>query len=439
MAQFGFENILGVVETTAVTRPVGRIIGLEDGRLIVRGLSRDAAMGDLVRIQTADGIARGEVLRITDTAVTVLPDVPLDGLGIGMRVGLLGAAMLAPDDTWIGRVIDPYGEPLDDKPILPGRTPRRLTGKPLNPTQRRGLGPRLETGMCVFNTLLPIVRGQRIGLFAGSGVGKSTILSMLAQRITTDVVVIGMIGERGREVREFVEKVLGPEGMKRTVIVAATSDRSPALRRRCALAAMTVAEHFRDAGKQVLLLADSITRLADAHREIAVTGGEAASLRGYPATTASMITTLCERAGPGLADMGDITAIFTVLVAGSDMDEPVADILRGVLDGHVVLDRRIAERGRFPAVDVLRSVSRALPDAATPAENTLLVEARRLLGAYEQAELMIQSGLYAPGSDPTIDAAIVAWPKLEKFVATREGDGIQNSFDELATCCREAK
>jgi len=438
MAQVGFENLLSVVETTEVSRPIGRIVALEDGRLLVAGLSLHAAMGDLVRIQTPTGRARGEVVRLDGERMTVLPDVPLEGLSIGLRVGLLGAALLAPDDSWIGRVIDPYGDPLDGKAILPGVAPRRLTGRPLNPTQRRPLGARLETGLCVFNTLLPLVRGQRIGLFAGSGVGKSTIMAMLAQRITADVVVIAMIGERGREVREFVERVLGPQGMARTVIVAATSDRSAALRRRCAQAAMTVAEHFRDQGKNVLLLADSITRLADAHREIAVSGGEAANLRGYPPSTASMITTLCERAGPGEAGMGDITAIFTVLVAGSDMEEPVADILRGVLDGHVVLDRRIAERGRFPAIDVLRSVSRALPLAASEAENALIAEARRLLGAYERAELMIQSGLYAAGSDPAIDAAIVAWPKLDQFIALRETENTVHSFAALANCLSPA-
>lgn len=434
MAHVGFENLQTVVETAAVSRPVGRIVMLEDGRLGVAGLSRHAAMGDMVRIAAPDGAARGEVVRLDDAQITVLADVPLDGLSLGARVALLGPATLAPDDSWIGRVIDPYGDPLDTRPLLPGPRHRRLSGQPLNPSCRRALGGRLDTGLCVFNTLLPIVRGQRLGLFAGSGVGKSTILAMLAQRLDADVVVIGMVGERGREVREFVERVLGPSGMARSVVVAAPSDRSAALRRRCALAAMTVAEHFRDTGRQVLLLLDSITRLADAHREIAVSGGEAASLRGHPPTTASMITSLCERAGPGAEGMGDITAIFTVLVAGSDMDEPVADILRGVLDGHVVLDRRIAERGRFPAIDVLRSVSRALPGAASEQENALIAEARHLLGTYERAELMIQAGLYAAGSDAAIDAAIAAWPHLDRFVSLRETDGIAASFARLAAC-----
>ena len=432
MAGIGFENVLSVVETTVLSRPLGRIVAIEDGRIIVRGLSANAAMGDLVRINGIDGPIRGEVLRLDGDRMTVLPDATPEGLRLGTAVALLGAAMLSPDDSWIGRVIDPYGEPLDDLPILPGPTARRLSARPLNPTRRRGLGARLNTGLRVFNTLLPLVRGQRIGLFAGSGVGKSTILALLAQNLTADVVVIAMIGERGREVREFIDRVLGPQGMARSVIVAATSDRSAALRRRCAYAAITVAEHFRDQGKNVLLLADSITRLADAHREIALAGGEEGSMRGFPPTTSSVITTLCERTGPGMGEMGDITAVFTVLVAGSDMDEPVADILRGVLDGHIVLDRRIAERGRYPAVDVLRSVSRALPVAASDEENSLLGEARRLLGAYERAELMIQSGLYAAGSDPQIDTAIKVWPQLDAFVTERENDGITASFRRLA-------
>ncbi len=224
----------------------------------------------------------------------------------------------------------------------------------------------------VLNTLLPIVAGQRLGLFAGSGVGKSRLLGQLARNMEADVVVVALIGERGREVNEFVTRVLGGEGMRCAVVVAATSDQSALTRRRCAWAAMSVAEHFRDTGRNVLLLADSVTRFAEAHREIAVAAGEAPALRGYPPSVAPLITALCERAGPGAAGQGHITAVFSVLVAGSDMEEPVADILRGVLDGHVVLSRDIAERGRFPAIDVGRSVSRSLPDAATAAENTLL-------------------------------------------------------------------
>ena len=286
--------------------------------------------------------------------------------------------------------------------------------------------------------MLPVVRGQRVGLFAGSGVGKSRLLAHLARHMQADVVVIALIGERGREVNEFVQNVLGRDGMRRAVVVAATSDQSALTRRRCGWAAMAVAEHFRDAGRNVLLLADSVTRFAEAHREIAVASGEAPALRGYPPSVTPLITALCERAGPGGEGQGDITAIFSVLVAGSDMDEPVADILRGVLDGHIVLSREIAERGRYPAIDVARSVSRSLPDAASDSENTLIAQTRRLLGAYEQSEVMIRAGLYSEGTDPILDQAVRVWPDLDAFFARPDREGTAGSFDRLALILRRA-
>lgn len=438
MTLVGFDNVMAAVRAAPISRPSGRVTGLSGRRVAVEGLSRVAALGDLVRLGArADGVF-GEVVEITRDCLFVLPDGGGEGLRIGLPAVHLGPARISPDASWIGRVVDPYGAPLDGRPLLPGTAPRALRAEPPEPVARRPMGERIETGLSVFNTLLPLVRGQRVGLFAGSGVGKSTLLATLAQNVTADVVVIAMVGERGREVREFVDRVLGPEGMARSVIVAATSDRSAALRRRCASAAMSVAEHFRDEGLHVLLLTDSITRFADAHREIALAGGEAPSMRGHPPSMAAEITALAERAGPGGADQGDITAIFTVLVAGSNMEEPVADVLRGTLDGHIVLDREIAERGRFPAIDLLRSVSRALPYAASDKENTLIGEARRLLGAYEASEMMIRAGLYAAGSDATTDAAIAAWPKLDAFIARREPKGITKSFVELAKCLAKA-
>jgi len=300
-------------------------------------------------------------------------------------------------------------------------------------TTRRAMGARLPTGLAVFDTLLPIARGQRLGLFAGSGVGKSTLLSQLARRVAADVIVIGLIGERGREVRDFVEDTLGAKGLERSVVVAATSDRSALVRQRAAWTAMSVAEFFRDQGAHVLLLADSVTRFAQAHREVAVASGEPAALNGYPASMAQAIMSLCERAGPGATGQGDITAILSVLVAGSDMEEPVADTLRGVLDGHVVLNREIAERGRFPAVDLLRSVSRSLPRAASADENRLIATARRHLGVHDRAELMLQAGLYTGGSDPAIDAALRVWPALDGFLS-QESSGPEAAFAALADC-----
>ena len=422
--------------TAAITRlrpthPVGRVSGASGGMVTVSGLQHLARLGHRAKIIEADRVLLAEVIRIQGDTIYLLPEGPADGICVGDRVQLDPPVTFAPDHSWIGRVIDPDGTPLDGRPLLPGLTPRSLYTNPPAPHARRAMGARLDTGFAVFNTLLPLARGQRIGLFAGSGVGKSTLLADLARMVQADVIVIGLVGERGRELRHFVEEVLGPEGMKRSVVVAATSDRAPQVRRRAAQAATAAAEYFRDAGAQVLLLIDSVTRFAEAHRELAVAGGEPAALRGFPASTGPAIAALCERAGPGSGDAGDITAIYSVLVAGSDMDEPVADMLRGVLDGHVVLDRNIAERGRFPAVDLLRSVSRCLPGVASPPENALIAEARGLLGTYDRVELMIQSGLYTLGSDPGIDAAILTYPGLEKFLAQRDPQGASASFAAL--------
>nr|WP_223634940.1 FliI/YscN family ATPase [Rhodobacter sp. TJ_12] len=421
-----------IAEVGAV-HPVGRVFEVGQGTIEVSGLTARATLGDRAQIHARSG-ARfdAEVIALRRGAVTLLADGAVEGVAIGDRVEVLGQAGIAPDNSWVGRIVDPFGRPLDGRPLLRGPEDRNVRAAPPAAATRGRLGDRVETGLDVFNTLLPLVRGQRIGLFAGSGVGKSSLLAKFAKGVEADVVVIALIGERGRELREFVEKTMGPEGMARAVIVAATSDQSPLVRRRCGWAAMTVAEHFRDQGKHVLFLADSVTRFAEAHREVALAGGEPASLRGYPPSTAHQIMSLAERSGPGPEGTGDITAVFSVLVAGSDMEEPVADILRGTLDGHVVLDRAIAERGRFPAIDLLRSVSRSLPDAATPPENALIGKARKLLGAYDRAEMMIQAGLYTAGSDPMIDAAIRVWPALDGFIAQDAPDHTSASFARLA-------
>lgn len=430
MQSLGFEALIAELQDCEPVKAVGRVSSVAGDGVRIEGLSEIAALGDLIALPDA----MAEVVHLTDRDVLVTPDGSSQGLQIGDMATLVGKDGLAPDQSWLGRVVDPYGKALDGGPILRG--PRRypLRGAPINPTDRRGLGARMETGMKVFNTLLPLVKGQRIGLFAGSGIGKSTLLARFAHGVEADVVVVALIGERGREVRDFVERILGSEGMQRAVVVAATSDTSAMVRRRAAWAAMAVAEYFRDEGQQVLLLADSVTRFADAHREIATAAGEPPALRGYPPSTTQLITQLCERAGPGAGYVGDITAVFSVLVAGSDMEEPISDVLRGVLDGHIVLDRKIAERGRFPAIDVLRSVSRSLPEAADASENDLITRARRILGAYDRSEMMIQAGLYSAGSDPEIDAAIKAFPKLDTFIAMREEADLAASFKALAKC-----
>lgn len=427
-----FDSLLAEISHLRPVRHYGQVGTMQAATLLVHGLSKRARLGDRVQIEDAQGrVIGGEILALSRDGAEVLPEEATEGLAIGDRVEHVGRNTIAPDDSWIGRVIDPYGEPLDGRPLARGTLPRGLRAAPPAPARRKRLGGRLGTGLDAFNTLLPLVRGQRIGLFAGSGVGKTMLLGQLARGIEADVVVLALVGERGRELRDFVEDVLGPEGLARAVVVSATSDMSPLARRRSALTAMAVAEHFRDAGQHVLLLCDSVTRFAEAHREIALAAGEAPSLRGFPPSTAHQIMSLAERAGPGEPGQGDITAVFTVLVAGSDMDEPVADILRGVLDGHVVLERAIAERGRFPAVDLMRSVSRSLPVAASPGENALIAEARRLIGAWERAEMMVQAGLYAQGSDPLTDRAIRLFPKLDAFLAGQNARSNTDSFARL--------
>lgn len=431
--QTGFDALLTEVRDIKRGYPIGRVTGVANGAVTVGGLAEIAALGDSVEVLTSRGAGfEGEIIEVGRDAVRVLCDEPLDGISVGDAVRHLGVKMISPDESWIGRVIDPSGKPIDGGAAMHSGEPRTLVGAPPPAASRKPLGERLETGMTVFNTVLPIVRGQRVGIFAGSGVGKSTLLAKLATGVTADVIVIALIGERGREVREFAEETLGVEGMKRAIVVAATSDQSPLIRRRCAFTAMAVAEHFRDQGAHVLLLADSITRFGEAHREVALASGESASLRGYPPSMSHMIMSLCERAGPGRRDSGDITAVFTVLVAGSDMDEPLADILRGVMDGHIVMDREIAERGRYPAIDLLRSVSRSLPGAATSEENELILSARRILGAYSRSELAIQAGLYVRGSDPDVDEAIIRWPNLDGFMAEDEARDTRQSFRRLA-------
>jgi flagellum-specific ATP synthase len=435
MGRAVFETLSNAIAAIPAVRAAGRVAQVAAGTLVVEGLSGRAALGDRVDLPARAGVAGpagGEVIGIGRDSVVILPDQGTEGAAIGDLAIHAGPTTLAPDDGWIGRIVDPLGRPLDGRPLLPGPVARPLRAAPPPAAARRALGARLDTGLCAFDTLLPLVRGQRIGLFAGSGVGKSSLLGTLARGVAADVVVLALIGERGREVRHFVDAVLGPAGMARSVVVSATADESPLSRRRAALAAMTVAEHFRDAGAHVLFLADSVTRFAEAHREVALASGEAGTMRGFPPSIVQAIGALAERAGPGAGAQGDITAVFSVLVAGSDMDEPVADIVRGILDGHVVLDRRIAERGRFPAVDLLRSVSRSLPGAASADENRLIAEARRLAGAWDRAEAMIQAGLYAAGSDPATDAAIRCRDALEAFLAGVEPGGADASFARLA-------
>jgi flagellum-specific ATP synthase len=312
-----------------------------------------------------------------------------------------------------------------------------MRSPPPEATARARLGPRLDLGVRALNCFVTCRQGQRLGLFSGSGIGKSSLLAMLARHTVCDVTVLALVGERGREVREFLEDDLGPDGLAHSVVVVATSDSPPLLRREAGYAAVTIAEHFRDQGKSVLLLMDSVTRFCLALREIGLSAGEPPATRGYPPSVFAELPRLLERAGPGHEGLnslpGSITALFTVLVEGDDHNEPVADAVRGFLDGHVILDRRIAEGGRYPAIDVLRSLSRAVPGCNTPDENALARRARALLALYGDMADMVRLGAYRAGSDPAVDEAVGLAPRIEAMLnqARDERTGIDDCFGLL--------
>jgi len=342
---------------------------------------------------------------------------PLEGIGLGCRVVITAHdPVIFPDASWLGRVINAMGEPIDGKgPLGAGPESYPLRASPPPAHSRQAVGAKLNLGVRAINSFITCCRGQRMGIFAGSGVGKSVLLSMLAKNTDSDVSVIGLIGERGREVREFIEENLGPEGLKNSVIVVATSDESALMRRQAAYMTLAVAEYFRDQDKDVLCLMDSVTRFAMAQREIGLSGGEPPTSKGYTPTVFSELPKLLERAGPGKS-RGSITGLFTVLVEGDDHNEPVADAVRAILDGHIVLERAIAERGRYPAINVLRSVSRTMPKCNVPEETALISRSRKLLAVYEDMAEMVRLGAYRPGADAEVDEAVRRFPLLDQFL-----------------------
>ncbi|MFN2306137.1 MAG: flagellar protein export ATPase FliI [Paracoccaceae bacterium] len=414
-------NCVRQIDGSRIVGTVSSVLGLT---LTVRGIERALGIGSRCKLQGARGPVLGEVVAINQNGVQVLPFGTWDGVAVGDLVEACPKNdALRPDHGWIGRVVNALGQPVDHSgPLFDGMTLRAIKSAPPAAFDRRRVGQRVDTGIKAFDIFTPLCQGQRMGVFAGSGVGKSTLMAMLAQGVEADVVVVGLIGERGREVQDFIQRDLGPEAMKRCVLVVSTGDEPPLMRRQAAWTATAVAEHFRDAGLQVLLLIDSVTRFAMAQREIGLATGEPPTAKGYPPTVFSELPQLMERSGPGTGQAGDITGIYTVLVDGDDMNDPIADTVRGILDGHVILDRKIAERGRFPAINLLKSVSRMLPDCHAPAEYAVLTAARRVLAKYADMEELIHMGAYKPGSDPAIDAAIRFSAPTEAFLTQEKGE-----------------
>ena len=400
-------------------------------------------VGARVEIETVGGGLAAEVVGVSRGAALCLPFGPVSGVRRGARVAFNQAsAAISPSNAWLGRVVDGFGRPVDGKgPIASGSTPRELRASPPPAALRERLGAPVDFGVKALDAFCPARVGQRLGIFSGSGVGKSALLAMIARNTSCDVAVIALIGERGREVREFIEDYLGPEGLARTVVIVATSDEPAMMRREAAYLALTVGEYFRDRGAHVLCLMDSLTRVAAAQREIGLAAGEPPTAKGYTPSVFSLLPKLLERAGAGVAGSGAMTGIFTVLVEGDDHDEPIADAARAILDGHIVLDRRIAERGRFPAVDILKSVSRSMNTAAPGPVQVAARKARALASVFEDMREMIRIGAYRPGANEEVDAAIAFNSRLEEFLAQDRGAcvGAAQSGDFLIEILEEAE
>jgi flagellum-specific ATP synthase len=396
----------------------GRVTAIQGMLIEIGGVHRSLSIGGRCNITARNGkLLPCEVIGFRDGRTLLMPFGTVDGIGLGARAEVAPApATVSPDHRWLGRVVNAMGQPIDGKgplPVGPAVYPLRNLPPPAHARQR--VKGKVDLGVRALNTFLTCCRGQRMGIFAGSGVGKSVLLSMLARCTASDVTVIGLIGERGREVQEFIEDDLGPEGLARSVVIVATSDESPLMRRQAAYLTLAVAESFRDRDQDVLCLMDSVTRFAMAQREIGLSAGEPPASKGYTPTVFAELPRLLERAGPGTG-IGSITGLFTVLVEGDDHNEPIADAVRGILDGHIVLDRRIGERGRYPAIDILRSVSRTMPGCNTPEQTKLITAARRLMATYENMAELIRLGAYRRGSDAAVDQAIEYYPAIEQFL-----------------------
>lgn len=409
----------------------------------IEGLSDHATVADRFCLQTRNGTAlTAEVIGFQRGITQAMVFSAIGALGPGCVATMCAHSRfaecgLAVTNDWIGRVIDPLGRPLDQRGALPSGSHRRqLRISAPEPIQRARLGDRLNLGVRAMDIFCTCRAGQRLGLFAGAGVGKSTLLSMLARYADCDIIVVALIGERGREVREFIEDNLGADGIARSIVVVATSDQPPLMRREAAYAAMTVAEYFRDDGKKVLLLMDSITRFCHALREISLSRGEPPAARGYPPSVFAELPRLLERAGPGVplnGRAGYITGLFSVLVEGDDNSEPVADAVRGILDGHVILDRSVGERGRYPAVDVLKSLSRSVPGCNSDEENDLTQRARAAMALHEEMTDLIRLGAYRAGTDTNIDTAIRISTAVNGVLTQRydQYDDISGGFSKL--------
>jgi flagellum-specific ATP synthase len=413
----------------------GRVVGVRGLMVEVAGPLHAMSVGARVIIETPGKNIPCEVVGFSNNNALLMPFAPLEGVRRGCRALVTSVpGAVRPSAGWLGRVVNALGEPIDGKgALLLGPSPYPFRNTPPPAHARRRVGGPLDLGVRALNTFITCCRGQRMGIFSGSGVGKSVLLSMLARNVGADVSVIGLIGERGREVQEFLQDDLGEAGLGRSVVVVSTSDEPALMRRQAAHVTLAIAEYFRDEGKDVLVLMDSVTRFAMAQREIGLSAGEPPTAKGYTPTVFTELPRLLERAGPG-TEQGTITGVFTVLVDGDDHNEPIADAVRGILDGHIVMERAIAERGRYPAINVLKSISRTMPRAADPAYLPALSRARQVMATYADMEELIRLGAYRPGTSTDVDEAIRLHKPLEDFLrqGKEEATSLAEGYRRLA-------
>jgi flagellum-specific ATP synthase len=417
----------------------GVVTSISATHYTVSGLSAHLRLGDFVEHCSAVGTHLGQVIKVESDQVHVCPIEPGEPIGIRDNVLRIGEFKVSPHDSWSGRTIDALCRPIDDRgPLMKGMSARSIMAAAPASMSRRRVETSFRTGVKAIDIFTPLCFGQRLGIFAGSGVGKSTLLSMLASADAFDRVVIALVGERGREVREFIEDTLG-DNLKKSIVVVATSDESPMLRKMAPLMAMTIAEHFRDQGENVLFIADSITRFAHAVREVAIAGGELPISRGYPASVFTELPKLLERAGPGLENTGTITAIISVLVDGDNHNDPVSDSARGILDGHIVMERSLADEGRYPPINPLSSISRLARKAWTPDQEKLVMRLKTLMHRFEETRDLRLIGGYRAGADPDLDMAVKQVPAIYEVLKQTPGDKkIVDSYAELAVALRNA-
>jgi flagellum-specific ATP synthase len=420
-----------LLERTDPARWSGRVRELIG--LLVAADGPACAVGDLCEIRTANGRAiRAQAVGFRDSRVLLMPLEETGGLQSGDTVvARPEAAQVAVSDSLLGRVLDGFGQPMDGGPPIESETAYDLYATPPGPLAREPITERLVTGVRAIDSLLPFGQGQRVGIFGGSGVGKSTLLGTMARNNSADVSVIALIGERNREVREFIEHDLGPQGLARSVLVVATSDMPAPLRIRAGFVALAISEYFRDQGKNVLLVMDSVTRLAMAQREIGLAAGEPPSQKGYTPSVFQLLPKVFERAGN--FPRGSITGFFTVLVEGDDFNEPICDAARAILDGHIILSRELGAMGHYPAIDILHSVSRLAGKVAPPEQREAAAKLREVLATFSQSEDLINLGAYASGSNPRLDAAIELRPKLLEFLkqSPDASEPIQNTLEGM--------